>query len=562
MVIRLIIGVMSLVLTASAIAADDPELLRLGERLYRDGILPSGEPVQAFVKGDIPVVGTSFSCSSCHLRSGFGCVEGGVVTPPVTGGKLFQPYALNFKGFVQKYFPIPPRRPAYTDTTLATAIQEGIMPDGKPLNEVMPRYMMEGADMTILISYLKSLSNRVSPGVTTDTITFATIVGEDADAASRDQMLAILDRYVALKNGQAQMYQKPSGAKSRQMAEGMLVSKEMALRKIRLNRWVLKGAPDTWRSQLEEYRRKEPVFALLGGITGGDWQPVHRFCEENGIPCLFPLTDFPVVSGKGWYIMYFSKGFYQDGEGAARYLDSQTDAGQAVLQIVRNSRMGRAMSEGFTQTWQEKGHPAPVTLSLKEGETLTFERLRSLLRQHKPKTLVVWDDNRCIPLLEKISREGVKPSRVLASARYLGEALWELPEVLRGDTFLVFPYTFSQGPLRVASMGMGSAVPIPDDTALSISRDAMRSADTIWRVNALSDSIARLLTMALMDLWGNYVSDNFLDVIGMEPDQPSPVYGRLSFGPGQRFASKGSYIVQLASGSKPELIKKSGWLTH
>ena len=37
---------------------------------------------------------------------------------------------------------------------------------------------------------------------------------------------------------------------------------------------------------------------------------------------------------------------------------------------------------------------------------------------------------------------------------------------------------------------------------------------------------------------------------------------RISFGTGQRFASRGCFIVQLSHGDVPELVKKSGWIVH
>jgi hypothetical protein len=68
--------------------------------------------------------------------------------------------------------------------------------------------------------------------------------------------------------------------------------------------------------------------------------------------------------------------------------------------------------------------------------------------------------------------------------------------------------------------------------------------------------------MALMNMKGNYYRDNFFDVIDCIMDQEVPLFERLSFGPGQRYASKGCYIAQLSHGEKPVLIKKSNWVIH
>ena len=60
-----------------------------GQRMYREGILLSGDPMTAIVAGDVPIIGTQFSCESCHGRSGMGAAEGAYVVPPTAAQFLF-----------------------------------------------------------------------------------------------------------------------------------------------------------------------------------------------------------------------------------------------------------------------------------------------------------------------------------------------------------------------------------------------------------------------------------------------------------------------------------------
>ena len=523
------------------------ETERLGERLYRQGILPSGEPVQSFVKGDLPVPGTAFSCESCHLRSGLGSVEGGVVTPATTGRILYQPLQPSYKGYKlsDKIYPLPLRRPAYTDETLAEAIRTGIDPAGRELNDVMPRYEMNGDDMTLLIGYLKGLSSQFSPGVGDNVIRFATIVTDDVPPAEANEMLVALETYVRNKNNQAKMFENPRYAKSLRMAEGMMPSKELALRRLELSRWTLKGPAASWRGQLEEYYGKEPVFAILGGITKGDWSPVHQFCEDHRIPCLFPNTDFPVVSGDAWYTLYLSKGYYQEGEAAARYLNSLRSRleGATIVQVVRESREGAALSRGFLETWRELGNAPPRTVTLKQGDPLPHP----LTTSPGTRTVVVfWDGPDGLPGLASLTAGENPPEMVVASAGFLDKGIWSLKEEQRPLIYLTYPRRlFGKG--RTQSAGMMGKI--------NFSATTSKAANQTY-------AIIQVLTMALMEMRGNYHRDNFLDVIGMMPDQEVPLFERLSFGPGQRYASKGCYIVQLSGGSAPELIQKSDWVIH
>jgi hypothetical protein len=50
--------------------------------------------------------------------------------------------------------------------------------------------------------------------------------------------------------------------------------------------------------------------------------------------------------------------------------------------------------------------------------------------------------------------------------------------------------------------------------------------------------------------------------MSMQMDQIVPDYERLSFGPAQRYASKGCYVLQLGKGPEPELLRKSDWVMH
>jgi hypothetical protein len=542
------------VIFAETVADADPAVARnlsRGERIYREGVLPSGQPIQSYIKGDISVPGTSFSCVSCHLRSGLGSFEGGVVTPPTTGRKLLHPLGSSYKKVAvdDKYFPSHLQRPAYTDQSLAAALRGGVNPSGQVMNPVMPRYMLQDTDMALLISYLKSLSSEFSPGVSETELRFATVITDDVKPAEYEAMLAPLEQYVRHKNNMIQLFK--SQKRSERMAAVMLESSELMYKKLTLSRWYLKGPSDTWRSQLEEYYRNDPVFALLGGISHGEWKPIHEFSEAHQLPSLFPQTKFPVVSDSDWYTLYFSKGYFQEGEGAARFLNLRVDSGSSgkIVQLVRASREGEALAKGFTETWRELQHPAPLTVTLKEGETITKGFLQQLLAREQPSTVIVWDGPDAAAAVDLLAVGANRPDTIVVSSGFMGAGLWKIAEPSRALTYITWPYKLPQ-----------------DEGRFKRNIDSYKSIITAGSLDDTSLKQAyittQILTQALMDLRGDYYRDNFFDVISMMKDLDVPQYERLSFGPGQRYASKGCFIVQLGPGEQPSLIKKSDWVIH
>jgi hypothetical protein len=523
--------------------------LKLGESMYQEGILPSGKPMQAFTKSDFSMPGISFTCTSCHLRSGLGAYEGYVYTPPTTGKELFKPLDMIYKNVVanKKIFTPILFRPAYTEKTLAEALRKGVSSNGKILNPVMPHYNLDDDDMAILITYLKNLSKDFSPGVKDTELHFATVITDDVRPEEYEAMLTPLEKYISYKNSMIHLYKKEK--RSERMAATMVQSSELLYKKLSLSRWMLKGPPETWRAQLEEYNRKDPVFALLGGISNSDWKPIHDFCETYHIPCLFPQTQYPVISDTGWYTMYLSKGYYQEGETAALYLNRRFESNKSIkiIQIVRDSHQARALSKGFLQTWNELDRKAPVTITLKPKESITHELIQNLLQKEHPEAILLWDDSRALPALQLFAAEKDRPGIIMVSGGALSSSIHDIAEQSRDFTYITYPRRLPQDEGRFqVNISL-----FKSDPKVETAEDATLKRSFI---------ATQMLTYALMDMKGNYYRDYFFDVIGMMPDQFFPYYERISFGPGQRYASKGCFIVQFGKGPKFEVVPKSDWV--
>jgi hypothetical protein len=233
------------------------------------------------------------------------------------------------------------------------------------------------------------------------------------------------------------------------MAYNML-GPDLLAKRFTLSRWILKGPADTWRAQLEAYYQAEPVFALLGGISEGDWEPVHRFCEDHRLPNLFPVVDYPVLSDTDWYTLYLSRGVRQEGEAAARYLNSfhELFAGREIVQVFRDNRRGQALADGFRQVWKGAGHAPASEIPLAAGEQLTGERLQQLVADRKPAVLLVWDDATALPALSALAGAAEKPQSVIASATWLGEKIWPIEDPLRSLLYLTYPFRLPQEEAR------------------------------------------------------------------------------------------------------------------
>src|SRR5579862_2982788 len=266
-----------------------------GESIYRRGVLASGAALEGTrPRGGVGLKGVPAACVNCHRRSGLGATEGVVTIPPITGEYLFHARGATAQEPVLHYVEnMHGNRDPYTDATLARAIREGLDSQGRPLNDLMPRFALADEDMAALIEYLKALGARGAPGVTPTQLHFATIVTPEADPVRRRGMLDVLAQYVTDKNA------FPFGPSPQMRASGKTMfakSMYVANRHWQVHVWELTGPVSSWRTQLDQDFARDPVMAVLSGVGGRHWGPVHDFCEQQQVPCLFPNVEVPDVA--------------------------------------------------------------------------------------------------------------------------------------------------------------------------------------------------------------------------------------------------------------------------
>lgn len=535
------------------------EAFRLGERMYRDGILPSGEPMQAIVMGDIPVDGRMFTCDDCHQRSGLGSVEGTVITWPTNGKELFQPRrrtgalrpwdseGKTHNRHLPQYYRIENARPAYTDSSLARALRTGVDPAGRTFDPIMPLYLLNDRDMAVMIYYLRNLSVEIAPGVDEKTIRFATVVTDGVAPSDRQTMLSTLQVHIDVNNAQTRHQEHRAASGPFYKTE-----KHQAYRRMHLDVWELHGPEDTWPEQLQAYYRQQPVFALLGGIAAGSWQPIHEFCEQNKVPAIFPLTDFPVVSESDWYTLYLDKGYFQEGKTAAEFLHIQehVDPSARTLIVSRDTMAAQTLYQGFAESWQEFGRTAHH-LVLPPDQQPDARFWQDLIQTERPEILLLWLAPDDLGALAGLAGTGAGPDRIMLSAKMLDFSFATVPEGLRQNVYLTYL----------------SSLPATRDKRMVIIDRWLKARNipaTDPEMQARLYFLGWMLPGAVRYMRSEFFREYFLEGFDMMIDQDYAiaVYPRLTFGPGQRYAAKGCYVVQLSAGENPELLKKSEWVIY
>lgn len=514
---------------------DDPG--GVGEAIYRFGKLGSGDALTAIRDDGMRIEGTDAACANCHRRSGLGSKEGRFTIPPITGQYLFHaPDRARDEPDLPYVEGMHADRDPYTDASLARAIREGIDGQGRPLNYLMPRFALNDSDMAALIAYLRRLDRRKPPGVTDTVLHFATIITPDADPVKRKGMLDVLEQYFADKNA------VPFGPTPRLRASRKLMF--MVNRHWQLHVWQLNGPAETWEEQLKQNFAREPVLAVLSGLGGENWAPVHAFCEHAAVPCLFPNVEVPPAGADhDFYSLYFSKGVLLEAGLIANGI-LKPDSGKVakvVEQIYRAGDSGEAGAQVLSGTLEQRG------ISVRSHVVAPGEGVADTLRYaSKADALVLWLRPADIAAL---GNPPAASTAVFMSGLMAGLERSPLPPSWRGLTRFAYPFDLPEQRRVGVDFAFGwfriRHIPVVAEQV---------QADTYLACGLLSETLSHMVDTFVPD----YLIERIEDMI--DHRIITGYYPRLALASGQRFASKGGYVVHFSGPEGTRLIADRGWL--
>ena len=528
--------------TLSFVARAEPPVtssseVELGRRIYMEGILASGLPLKGKRGDSDQVEGAAAACETCHRRSGMGSLEGNIVVTPITGRFLFATDENRPIALVDTHAPknVTRAHAPYTEASFAKAIREGVNVGGRALSPLMPKYDLSDVEIKAVMAYLRQLSAELSPGVGDDTLHFATIVTPGVDPKKVEAMVGMMRTAFTQRNASQETY---SG---RMRMPIDLIPR--TLRNWELTVWELQGAPDTWGAQLAEKYHKEPVFAVISGLSNTTWTPVHAFCQQEKLPCMLPSIALPPAE-TAFYPLYYSRGVALEADVLAKYLRNQgKKAPRRLLQVYRDDEVGRGAAQALTDALHDSGIQLENRVLHGQEPSALKEALKGLSSKD---AVMLWLRPADLSAVNKAAPK--QPPAVAYVSGFLAEENYGfVPKTWKPRIRVVYPYELGEkrrkNEATLKEWLKTWQLPLVDEAF---------QTEVFFNLLFLTDLSSQMLD----NLYRDYMVERAEDMLSQGSNVSA--YPHLSLARGQRFASKGAYIARFAPDGK--LVADSEWI--
>jgi hypothetical protein len=291
--------------------------------------------------------------------------------------------------------------------------------------------------------------------------------------------------------------------------------------------------------------RAEPVFAVVSGLGGKNWEPVHRFCERQSVPCLLPNVDLPVVAADDFYPVYFSQGVLLEAQlVAARLSQPRPDSAARVriVQVFRRDDIGAAAAVRLRAALAPGAEPVEHAIEPGGGP----QQLTEALRVKTGDVLVLWlraADLKALPAPKAGNPE------VYASGVMGGLEQAPLSPAWRRIARIAYPFELPEARSLRLNYPLGwfhlEQIPVVDERV---------QVDTYIACSVLAQTLSSMI--------GEYQRDYLVERVEamLSSRLVDGYYSRLGLAPGQRYASKGGYLVRFAEPAGVRVVADGNWI--
>ncbi|MDZ5436474.1 ABC transporter substrate-binding protein [Pseudomonas fluorescens] len=464
-----------------------------GKRLYREGVSASGEPIMARVgAAGMLLPATSLPCANCHGADGLGRPEGGVRPPELTWSRLSSTYGqqqVNGRTY-----------PAYTDRTLARAVQEGRDPGNNRLDPAMPRFVLSMNDQRNLTAYLKRLAEDRDPGLSPNSLHLGTLLpGSGVLSEEGATVAAVLKGCVARIN-------QAGGIHGRQL---------------RLT--ILDPGPDRASAEkaLNQLIEQEQVFALIAPLAPALDAELAPRLEQAGVPLIGPLS----LQGSA----QVSRQIFEPLPGLREQMIALANYAAASLRVLQGPTMITYPDEPGQRLAAEK-----LARYLQDN---AWQNVRLQARQSAQDELplgsrsvfYLGSSSGFSRLAERLQTAGQVPYLFAASNQVAGDLL-QMPSDFSRRVFLAYPFVPSDWTMA-------------GRLALTQLRESQKlgGEHAVLQVGAFSSMM--LLSEGMKQAGRDASREKLVSALEGLHDFDTGLTPLISFGPGRRLGLNGAHVV-------------------